>query len=231
MEGHVRGFWAGPIMFGPDGPVVMVLYSIIPWVGVMAAGMLSAPILTRPPCSATGRVWSSVSSPRCCSCSCADPISMAIPTHGRRTRRARVALPFPRALISQHHQISRVTVLSLEDTGADDRVDPTAQRTKGGYRPPFDVRSRSVLFHVLHIPLIHVLALIVAQVRFGHVTSWLFANHPMAAGPPPEGYVWSLGLLYSIWALTVMLLYFACRWYDKLKRTVAIPATLLLGAQ
>src|ERR1700716_2352842 len=32
------GFFAGPIQFGPDGPNLIVLYSIIPWIGVMAGG-------------------------------------------------------------------------------------------------------------------------------------------------------------------------------------------------
>lgn len=32
------GFYAGPISFGPDGPNLIVLYSIVPWIGVMAAG-------------------------------------------------------------------------------------------------------------------------------------------------------------------------------------------------
>ena len=31
-------FFAGPITIGADGPRLMVLYSIVPWVGVMAAG-------------------------------------------------------------------------------------------------------------------------------------------------------------------------------------------------
>src|SRR5260370_1316282 len=29
------GFYAGPIHFGPDGPTLIVLYSIAPWIGVM----------------------------------------------------------------------------------------------------------------------------------------------------------------------------------------------------
>ena len=32
------GFWAGPVSGGADGPNLMVLYSLVPWVGVMAAG-------------------------------------------------------------------------------------------------------------------------------------------------------------------------------------------------
>jgi len=33
------GFYAGPIQFGPDGPNLIVLYSIIPWVGVIVASL------------------------------------------------------------------------------------------------------------------------------------------------------------------------------------------------
>src|SRR6201997_2330573 len=32
------GFFAGPVQFGPNGPNLIVLYSLIPWIGVMAAG-------------------------------------------------------------------------------------------------------------------------------------------------------------------------------------------------
>jgi hypothetical protein len=72
-------------------------------------------------------------------------------------------------------------------------------------------------FYVLHIPLIHVAALIVSQIRMGSVVPWLFANHPMGSPRAPAGYTWSLSLLYLVWFLVVVLLYFACRWYANLK--------------
>ena len=37
--------------------------------------------------------------------------------------------------------------------------------------------------------------------------------------PVPPGYQWSLALLYSVYAICVVLLYFACRWYARIKRT------------
>jgi len=40
------GFFMGPIQFGPDGPNLIVLYSIIPWIGVMAAGYAFGKIVT-----------------------------------------------------------------------------------------------------------------------------------------------------------------------------------------
>src|SRR5579862_2449148 len=43
------GFFAGPIQFGADGPNLIVLYSIIPWIGVMAAGYAFGWVLTLEP--------------------------------------------------------------------------------------------------------------------------------------------------------------------------------------
>jgi hypothetical protein len=65
--------------------------------------------------------------------------------------------------------------------------------------------------------LIHVLALVVSKIRLGFVSPWLFTNHPMGNPEPPEEYVWGLPLLYLVWGLTIVLLYFACRWFATLK--------------
>ena len=43
------------------------------------------------------------------------------------------------------------------------------------------------------------------------------------APQPPVGYRWSLGLLYLVTAFAVMLLYFACRWYARVKATAPRP--------
>jgi hypothetical protein len=70
---------------------------------------------------------------------------------------------------------------------------------------------------VLHIPLIHALALVVSALRTGHVDLWLFTNHPMGNPPPPDGYTWPLWLLYVVWAVVIGILYFASRWFGALK--------------
>ena len=46
---------------------------------------------------------------------------------------------------------------------------------------------------------------------------WLFANHPMGNPEPPDGYTWSLPLLYAVWAIAIALLYPACRWMADVK--------------
>src|SRR6516225_8451946 len=48
------GFFAGPIRFGATGPNLIVLYSIVPWIGVMAAGYAFGKVLTLQPARRNG---------------------------------------------------------------------------------------------------------------------------------------------------------------------------------
>jgi hypothetical protein len=73
-------------------------------------------------------------------------------------------------------------------------------------------------YYVLHIPLIHLAASVVSLLRSGSVSPWLFLNHPVMIPSAPEGYVWSLGLLYLVFAIVVVALYFPCRWFAGLKQ-------------
>ena len=61
------------------------------------------------------------------------------------------------------------------------------------------------------------LACLVSVVREGHVNPWLFTNHPMMNPEPPPGYTWSLPLLYAVFVVTLVILYFPCRWFAELK--------------
>jgi hypothetical protein len=89
---------------------------------------------------------------------------------------------------------------------------PAFERLRGPLARVLTVFGRvPFLFYVLHIPLIHALALLVSRLREGAVNPWLFENHPMMAGPVPEGFRWPLGLLYLVWAVAVALLWFPCR--------------------
>ncbi len=74
-----------------------------------------------------------------------------------------------------------------------------------------------MFYYLLHIPLIHFAACVVSLIREGHVDPWLFTNHPVDPGPVPDGYMWSLPLLYLVYIICLVLLYFPCRWYANLK--------------
>ena len=85
-----------------------------------------------------------------------------------------------------------------------------------------------LFYYLLHIPLIHLMALLISLVRTPASTAWLFTNHPMMPPDVPEGYMWSLGLLYLVTAVVVVLLYFPCRWFAAKKAASDSPWLKLL---
>ena len=216
------GFWAGPIRLGPSGPDLNVLYSWIPWVGVMAAGYAYGKVMTLEPsrrtrlCLALGlgatalflvlRGFNLYGDPRPWSASPA-------PSSGPPS------LPPLLSFLNTTKYPASLSFL-LMTLGPALALMPALESARGALVRWLTVFGRVPFFYyLLHIPLIHALALIVCFARTGAVSPWLFANHPGSAGPPPEGYMWGLGLLYLVWAVAVVLLYFPCRRFAELKST------------
>jgi hypothetical protein len=72
-----------------------------------------------------------------------------------------------------------------------------------------------MFYYLLHIPLIHALALMTWLIRDGSPHSEWFRTAPYVSVPPEQR--WSLPLLYLVFAIAVVLLYFACRWFAGVK--------------
>jgi uncharacterized membrane protein len=70
-----------------------------------------------------------------------------------------------------------------------------------------------LFFYILHIPLIHALAIVFAMVKYGPAVSELFKG-----GRPPDDYGYSLPVVYLIWIGVVLALYPVCRWFANVKR-------------
>jgi uncharacterized membrane protein len=81
-------------------------------------------------------------------------------------------------------------------------------------RPAHTVGKVPMFYYLLHIPLIHLLAVAVCYARYGQV-HWMFEN-PLFVQPPGWGY--SLPVIYLVWACVVLTLYPLCRWFAGLKR-------------
>jgi uncharacterized membrane protein len=214
------GFWAGPIQFGPNGPTLIVLYSVIPWVGVMAAGYAFGQLLTLEParrnrlCLRIGLGATALFLLLRGFNLYGDPNPWSAAGQGGDG-----APPMP-ALLSFLNTTKYPASLSflLMTLGPTIALIPLLERARGAVARFVAVFGRVPFFYyVLHIPLIHALALVVSRIRLGEVSPWLFANHPMGNPPPPDGYTWSLGLLYLVFAVTIALLYFPCRWFSDLK--------------
>jgi uncharacterized membrane protein len=212
-------YFGGPLTSDAQGgsPVIL-LYSIIPWIGVMAAGYAFGAVMRMEArrrdrfCLALGvgaiaaflalrgldvygdpRPWSRV-------------------PDGART----VAPSWIRFLNTAKYPASLSFLLMT--LGPMLLVLPLLEQARGRLATALAVFGRVPLFfYLLHIPLIHLTALLLSGARQDGGIGWLIGNHPVAVGPPPEGYQWGLGRLYLVWLLVVVALYGPCRWFAVLR--------------
>ena len=86
-------------------------------------------------------------------------------------------------------------------------------------RPALIVGKVPMFYYLLHIPLIHMLAVAVCYARYGQV-HWMFESPTLRQFPitPPPGWGYSLPIVYLIWAVVVLTLYPLCRWFARLKQ-------------
>lgn len=203
------GFFNGPVA----GTPLIVLYSIIPWIGVMAAGYGFGTILALEP----------VRRSRICLRLGLGATLLFLVLRGFNLYgdpwpwSATPPMPGWLSFLNTTKYPASLSFL-LMTLGPTIALIPLLDRARGRLANWVTVFGRVPFFYyVLHIPLIHALALVVSRIRLGEVSPWLFTNHPMGAPQVPDGYTWSLGLLYLVWAIAVVMLYFPSRWYADLK--------------
>jgi uncharacterized membrane protein len=84
-------------------------------------------------------------------------------------------------------------------------------------RNPLMVFGRTPLFYfLLHLAVIHTIAVILAWTRYG-TASFLFGAMRGLGGEFPADYGYSLAIVYLIWFAVVVLMYPVCRWYADIK--------------
>jgi len=218
MNGPFGWFWkilyfgGGIAVGGAAEPNFFVLYSIIPWIGVMSAGYAFAVILRMPPerrdriCYAIGigAVFGFL-------------VLRYFNVYGDRPWVVRPQVPAWISFLNTSKYPASLQFL-LMTLGPTIAVLPLLERARGKMAQWLTVLGRTPLFYyLLHIPLIHAVAVLISLVRTPSATWWLFTNHPMRPADVPEGYTWSLGLLYLVTAMVVTALYFVCRWFAEFK--------------
>jgi uncharacterized membrane protein len=222
-ESPFRWFWqfmyfGGSVNLRASGPRIAILYTLLPWIGVMAAGYTFGRVLMMPAerrdrmCLRIGiaaialfvalRTFNLYGDPR--HWSPEQPLSFLNTTK------------YPASLLFLLMTLGPLIALL-----------PAFDRARGAVAGVLEVFGRVPLFYyVLHIPLIHLAAIGVSLIRTGAITPWLFGNHPMEPPEQPDGYQWSLPLLYLVTTVCVAILYFACRWWLARQR----PSGHLAGA-
>lgn len=77
-----------------------------------------------------------------------------------------------------------------------------------------------LFYYLLHLPLIHGLAILLSQIRYGRAP-WLFHDMMAQRGtahPLPTGYGYHLWVVYAVWAAVIIALYPICKGFAGVKR-------------
>jgi uncharacterized membrane protein len=92
-------------------------------------------------------------------------------------------------------------------------------RTPSWLRPALVFGKVPMFYYLLHVPLTHLLAIVVCYARYGQV-HWMFESPSLDKFPitPPPGWGFSLPIVYLIWAIVVVALYPLCRWFAALRQ-------------
>jgi uncharacterized membrane protein len=198
--------WTFLYFGGAVGPMA-VLYSIIPWIGVMALGY------------AFGRLFQLAPARRRTLCFAIGGGAMALFLVLRGARLYGDPRPWTGALeFLATNKYPASLLFLLMTLGPTIALVPLLERARGWWADALAVFGRvPFFFYLLHIPVIHLLAILVARVRTPAAIPWLFENHPMWPSDVPPGYQWSLLLLYLVFAVTIVILYVPCRWFADLK--------------
>jgi uncharacterized membrane protein len=91
--------------------------------------------------------------------------------------------------------------------------------TPAWLRPALVIGRVPLFYFVLHVVLMHGLAVLICYVRYGAV-HWMFESPGLAQFPvtQPPGWPVSLPVVYVLWACVVAMLYPLCRWFAAVKR-------------
>ena len=205
-------YFGGAVPLGASGPPLLVLFSIVPWIGVMMAGYAFGAVMAWP---AEERRRFAL---RLGIALTALFVALrAIDIYGDPRPWSPSQLPPLLAFLGTTKYPASLAFL-LMTLGPMFILIGLAERWRGRVVEMTSTFGRVALFYyLLHIPVIHLAAIVVSLVREGQINAWLFGNHPMAPPPVPEGYAWSLMLLYVVFAACVIVLYFPCRWFARVR--------------
>jgi uncharacterized membrane protein len=209
------------VVFSAPGHLVFAAYPIVPWIGVTAAGFALGQVYDWP--EQQRKAWLSRAGTMLLVGFLVlrtvnhygDPQPWSASTWLSRTLLSFLnTTKYPPSLLFLLMTLGPILLLlRLFENGV-----PRVLRPAGVFgRVP-------MFYYLLHIPLIHLLAVVVCYLRYGAV-HWMFAsptlnNFPFTA---PPGWGLTLPETYLIWASVVALLYPLCLWFAALKRRSSAP--------
>lgn len=194
------------------GKVLLVFYPLIPWIGVMAAGYLFGPLLLREEADRR-RTLTRLGLGIIAFFVAARGINIYGDPHPWTTQSTPVFTVL--SFLDTHKYPPSLLYLCMT-LGPAIAVLPLLERLRGSFARGVMVFGRVPMFYyVVHIYLIHLLAVIAAYATVGDV-SFLFSTIP--PGMWQNNYGFSLGVVYLVWIAVILTLYFPCLWFAGVKR-------------
>lgn len=210
-------YFGGPVwLSGAQGkpPILAVLFSIVPWIGVMGAGY----------CFGTVMTWPMRRRARACltiglGAVVTFLLLRAFNLYGEPQPRTQQQSPLW-SLISFINTTKYPASLQflLMTLGPAIAAVPLLERGLGvAGRVLATIGRVPFFFYILHLPLAHACAVVLSLITRGTILAYVRSNHPLMAGPRPQGWGCNLAWVYLATSVIVGLLYFACRWYGRVK--------------
>lgn len=205
-------FWNFIYPSGMEGPAgISILYVVVPWIGVMAAGYGFGLILIMNP-QKRRRICVSIGLG-------AIALFIILGTgliYFDPGNKDKTTTPFLFQLLNQRKYPASQLYL-LMTLGPVIALLPYAEKARGWLADVFSVFGRVPMFYyLLHILLIHISALLVNIIMYGNAHQQWYSTAPYS--DVPEHYRWGLPILYLVFFLDVIILYFACKWYAGIKQ-------------
>jgi uncharacterized membrane protein len=207
---HAQNF----ILNGPH--VVFLAYPLIPWIGVTAAGYGLGQIFNLP--SFERRTWLLRLG---AGLTAAFVLFRAVNSYGDPNRWAAQKSALFTALSFLNTTKQPPSLLFLLMTLGPSMlflwaVDAATPRF---LQPALTFGKVPLFYFLLHLPLIHLLAMALCYARYGAV-HWMFESPDLGHYPftPPPGWGFSLPVVYAVWVFVVITLYPLCRWFAAVKQ-------------
>jgi len=211
---HYAGWiWEFIYPAGIDTPeAINALYTIVPWIGVMAAGYAFGAIVSR------ARDSRSPGFDRWCLRVGLVSTALFLVAGGLLVFLAPADADAPPALfrLLNQQKYPASPLYLLMTLGPAIALLPFAGRARGRVADVFATFGRVPMFYyLLHIPAIHLAALAVMYLRGSGIHHEWYATAPYTS--VPDEHQWSLPLLYLVFVVVVAVLYLPCRWYAREK--------------
>lgn len=216
--GSLSGLWT--VLHGKgvvelaDGVRMLVVYPLIPWIGIMAAGFLCGPVIRwEQAARRRATLWAGLA--LTLAFAALRWLNVYGDPHPWSTQ-PEALFTFLNALGCEKYPPSLSYLLMTMGPAFLLLAAMDRPSLPGWLRPVLIFGRVPFLFYVLHLPLLHGMAVPWAFMRYGEAP-WLFANPPGVSWP--HEFQFDLPLTYGAWVLAVLLLYPVCKWFAGIKAT------------